>query len=515
MQRKLGQGGSAQVWLVSTKRGEQYALKCFAAAGVAMAVGHSFGQHPGLRRELRVLKNFQHKHLIGLHDVVKLTADWSGMTALLMDYAPGGSLADLLAVRHRLSVGETITILTPIFQVLDYLHSHGIQHGDISAGNILFSVTGEPLLADLGLAHWRGERSQLPREGTEGFIDPVRRQTLFEPAAADVYALSALGWWCLSGQSPGQRRRLAALPSNVPARLAEALRSGLAAEPALRPDAANLASEIFATAAALPVDLIAAVHPSVLPQLLTRRRVRRSAWSKQVSIAEQPSRTGPWRFRFPGSRAAGWWLSFRGGRVLLRPFAQLLSSVMLVFVLLFGLSHGVGEDAATTAARAAHSEPGAAQNTQQKAVPRPQLGVDTGGSDAKLLVPSASAQSPAELLAALCRLRAEAFRSGQLKLLDDIDAPGSVALQNDRLSLAALLQQRQLLDGFSISTTTLAQQHNAVGQLIITAKVRFSPYSVRAVAGRVIRHNTAQEQTLRFLLVAHRAHWLISEIHSI
>ena len=57
-------------------------------------------------------------------------------------------------------------------------------------------------LGDLGLGHVVGEVAQ-PVWGTEGFVAPevVLGADLGPPA--DVYALGALGWLCLSGEVPG------------------------------------------------------------------------------------------------------------------------------------------------------------------------------------------------------------------------------------------------------------------------------------------------------------------------
>lgn len=494
VRRKLGEGGTAQVWLVSSARGEEYALKCFAAAGDSEHSGWSTGQHPGLRRELRVLKNFRHRHLIALHDVVKLTAEWAGMTGLLMDYAPAGSLAELLGVRTRLSVGETITILTPIFQVLDYLHTNGVQHGDISAGNVLFSAHGQPLLADLGLAAWRGEKPDSRLEGTEGFFDPARHQGTSRTAAADIYALSVLGWWCLSGEPPSTSRRLASLPQNVPQALIATLRSGMATEPAQRPEAATMAREIFASATALPVDLIAAVHPSVLPQLMTRRRVRRGKWPQPGLAEDKQNKASVGRSSVPR-------------RTLLRQVGLAVTAAMLIFVLGFGLSHGVVQSSGSVTARSPRAE--------QSLLRQPAAKIETVAptNTAEAVDSRFGERQPAELLAALCQLRAEAFRGAKLKLLEKVDAPASTALTHDQQSIKLLLQQRHLLSGFSISVTLLSHRTNAVGQLVLSAWVHYGPYAERSISGSLVsEHPKEQRQKLRFILVKHQGRWLISQV---
>ena len=108
-----------------------------------------------VRREIRILSVLDHQHLIKAHDAVRFArqprpagAAETGGTGigLLLDYAPGGSLAELVGSRRKLPVGETVTVLTPIAQVLGYLHAKGFTHGDVSPGNVLFTGHGKPML---------------------------------------------------------------------------------------------------------------------------------------------------------------------------------------------------------------------------------------------------------------------------------------------------------------------------------------------------------------------------------
>ena len=86
----------------------------------------------------------------------------AGTVGLIMDYAAGGSLGQLVAGRGELGPGETVTVLTPIAQALAYLHGQGFTHGDVSPGNVLFTAHGKPLLADLGVARMAADAKAVP-----------------------------------------------------------------------------------------------------------------------------------------------------------------------------------------------------------------------------------------------------------------------------------------------------------------------------------------------------------------
>ena len=139
--RLLGRGGTAAVWLVTDRStGREFALKCFDNGGEA---GENDGgtsdreAEEAMRREVRILSALDHDHLLRAHTVQRLRGPRSGpddkeALGLVLDYAPGGSVADLVTGRGRLGAGEAVTVLTPIAQALQYLHAHGFTHGDVS-----------------------------------------------------------------------------------------------------------------------------------------------------------------------------------------------------------------------------------------------------------------------------------------------------------------------------------------------------------------------------------------------
>ena len=315
--RVLGRGGSSTVWLVTDERsGREFALKCLGEGHTGVA-GPGEGGEPeaeeAIRREIRILSVLDHQHLIKAHDALRLdqlagSAVTSGATiGLLLDYAPGGSLGDLVGSRTKLTIGETVTVLTPIAQVLGYLHGQGFTHGDVSPGNVLFTGHGKPMLSDVGIARMVGDVSAVPDHGTAGFMDPAPLDAVragLQPER-DVYSVAALGWYCLTGQPPrrtADRLPLSLLLPDVPAELAAALEAGLNEDRRLRPTAVQLATAVYRSAPPLPVDLASSVHATVIPQLLTRRRVPERpdgalrsglrAWRRRISTSRWSALVG-------------------------------------------------------------------------------------------------------------------------------------------------------------------------------------------------------------------------------
>ncbi len=236
-----------------------------------------------LVRELRFLQRFTHDHLVRVHGVVE-TDQGPG---LLMDLAPGGSLLALVTSRGPLPIPEVVTALVPVAQALGYLHGAGALHGDVTPGNILFTAEGKPLLGDVGTGRLLGAGRD-GVAGTPGFLDPLHDGSF--DAGADVFALAAVAWFALTGRIPGpaeQRPPLALIVPEVPLELMQLIEDALSSDRDRRPTADHFARGLLAGSAPAPVDLVPAVHASVLPELLTRR-------------ADPPPGDPPSRWRRPG-----------------------------------------------------------------------------------------------------------------------------------------------------------------------------------------------------------------------
>ncbi|WP_438816623.1 protein kinase domain-containing protein, partial [Tersicoccus solisilvae] len=292
--RRLGEGASSAVWLL--RRDDDGTLLAGRVL-VAPFEGPAGTGPPGpgaLGAAADALGP------IGLDHLVRSRGELVGTCAVpghhhrvtLMDYLPGGSLAQVIGARGPLSPGETVTIITPLAQLLAAGHAAGLTHGDVSPGNVLFTVDGRPVLADWELAARPG-RPGASGTGTDGFRDPGVGATDRLRPASDVYALAALAWFCLTGRVPGPAQHRPPLPVLVPAvppALAVLLDRGMEPDPAARPRADELARGVFAAATPEPVDLHASVHASVRPELVTRRegdaRVRRRPAGGRRSAGE-------------------------------------------------------------------------------------------------------------------------------------------------------------------------------------------------------------------------------------
>lgn len=555
--RCLGSGTQGQVWLMSPHDGSAaVAAKCLAARAESDSTDihgdplrHNESQ---ITQEWRVLTQFHHDHLI---PVRRLVRDSTGVHVLLMDYAAGGSLAQIVAAKGPLNVGETVTVLTPIGQVLAFLHGRGAVHGDVSPGNVLLSAGGKPLLADFGFGRLLGQ-GEGALNGTPGYyctLDTVRDE------AADVYALAAVGWFALTGRpAPATRDRmpLGTIVQNVPGELVAALEAGLNDDAALRPTAAAFAQAVFRSARAEAVALGNAVHPSVLPELLTRkdvkvRRTRKHASQRtlfgrrrtpQAEGGGRPGRrerralrhqgaSGGLRYRRQKLRAGrqarrlgGLWGNGPGTssgtrrrrRAVAAAIAAAVAAAVAVVLISLGfpdanggwgtgLAEGVAVDAT---APAAHSD-----------VP-----LEWAAALPAEIQKGLAAPEPVAALHALAWVRSYALSNADAALVAKVNLPGSAALAADNAIVQSLKDRGHTLAGLE---TSISQGHTNYpkqstppgprppGPVVATvrAAVTTSAFAELDATGMLVhKQETEQSQKLDIVLVQVDSRWTIQKI---
>lgn len=123
---------------------------------------------------------------------------------LAMDLIRGETLADRMRVRG-ITAPETVSLLTPIADALDFAHDRRVVHRDVKPENIMIGDGDHPYLADFGIA------KRLATSGftaTSGFIGsynyapPEQIRGLPVTPASDVYALAAVLYHCITGRRP-------------------------------------------------------------------------------------------------------------------------------------------------------------------------------------------------------------------------------------------------------------------------------------------------------------------------
>ncbi len=157
-------------------------------------------------REAEILATLSHPHILFIYDF-GIDED-EGLPYLVMEYAPNGSLRDLLNSdpQHLLPMAQALSILTQIGEALFYAHQKRIVHRDVKPENILFNAKGEALLTDFSIAIEQ-DTTHIEKE-----IDVIGTPTYMAPEQfdghvsrrSDQYALGCISYELLTGRKPFQ-----------------------------------------------------------------------------------------------------------------------------------------------------------------------------------------------------------------------------------------------------------------------------------------------------------------------
>lgn len=123
---------------------------------------------------------------------------------LVLEHIPGRVLADFKphTAEGGLGIGQILCLAMDIMQALDELHRAGWIHGDISPANVVVDAAGNGRLIDFGQAGHVGDRAR--GRGVPGFSRPADVPDQVMTEHDDTYAMGALLFWLLCGQTPTQ-----------------------------------------------------------------------------------------------------------------------------------------------------------------------------------------------------------------------------------------------------------------------------------------------------------------------
>ena len=180
--------------------------------------------------EAKTLARFEHRNLVRVRDYFE-----ANRTAyIVMDYEEGEPLSRLLESHGTLTDAQLRRILLPIVEGLREVHAAGYLHRDIKPSNVFVRRSDEsPVLLDFGAARQAlGRKSKsLTAVASAGYSPPEQYESEGEQGPwTDIYALSALCYRAIAGQSPIEApRRMNRLVQGQPdplPKLVETVREG-------------------------------------------------------------------------------------------------------------------------------------------------------------------------------------------------------------------------------------------------------------------------------------------------
>ncbi|XP_065874906.1 mitogen-activated protein kinase kinase kinase 20 [Euphorbia lathyris] len=121
---------------------------------------------------------------------------------LLLEYAPGGSLAQLVQNCGGVPESDVKSYTKSVLKGLRYIHAKGFAHCDIKLQNLLLFENGEVKIADFGLAKKLGEKQgRLEFRGTPLYMSPESVNENEYESPCDIWALGCAVVEMITGKS--------------------------------------------------------------------------------------------------------------------------------------------------------------------------------------------------------------------------------------------------------------------------------------------------------------------------
>ncbi len=219
--RELGHGGFGRTYLAEDAHrfNEPCVLKEFAPQ---IQGTYALQKSEELfEREAGVLYKLKHNQIPNFRELFRVNISDRGYLFLVQDYIPGQTYRFLLDARKRngsrFIEAEINQLLIQLLPVLEYTHSLGVIHRDISPDNlILRSSDGMPVLIDFGgvkevaataeslFAETNSTPAPATRIGKLGYAPAEQMQMGIVCPHSDLYALAATVLVLLTGKEPHQ-----------------------------------------------------------------------------------------------------------------------------------------------------------------------------------------------------------------------------------------------------------------------------------------------------------------------
>jgi serine/threonine protein kinase len=200
---RLGGGAMGEVFIAENLAiGRRVAVKVLKPEMLLDAEFRRRFQH-----EAEAIAAIEHRNVVRFLDL--LVGD---PTFLVMEYAPGPTLADVLGAEKRLGLVRAMNIALRLAWALEAAHRAGVVHRDVKPGNVILmpdpELGEEPKLIDFGLAKLAraAPEDALTRTGqilgTPYYMSPEQVAGGPVDARSDVYSLACLLYHMASGRPP-------------------------------------------------------------------------------------------------------------------------------------------------------------------------------------------------------------------------------------------------------------------------------------------------------------------------
>ena len=206
----LGRGAMGEVYEATRADGTPAAVKLLNARSTASA-----SLLERFHREMAVAARLESPHIVRVFELAPPDAP---VPYLAMERLHGTDLATRLRADSRLPSDELVVLLDHVARGLEVARLAGVIHRDLKPHNLFCHSGGTWKILDFGVSKVLGSEGTLTGEGIVGtpqYMAPEQASGGQVTHAADVYALGAIAYRCLTGRSPFKGRDLSELVYQV------------------------------------------------------------------------------------------------------------------------------------------------------------------------------------------------------------------------------------------------------------------------------------------------------------
>ena len=151
-------------------------------------------------REAKTAAKLKHPHIVTVYDIINVP----DTNFIVMEFIDGPTLGSVLKEKQRLDLDETLKVLGPTAQALDYAHENGVVHRDVKPANIMIEGSTGVKVTDFGIATSEAFTNLTAAGrimGTPNYMSPEQaRGDEKVDGRSDLFALGCVLFECLTGQ---------------------------------------------------------------------------------------------------------------------------------------------------------------------------------------------------------------------------------------------------------------------------------------------------------------------------